>query len=299
MQGARVGSRTGRMNVLLAGASGLVGFEVLQLLHTRGDEVRTVSRDPERAERLKPWSKDVRLADAMQPGALSGVCDGIEVVISALGAPVSQTAKEKRSFTEVDVAANLALIGEAKRAGVQRFVYLSVSNDASTAATPYVAAHLEVEEALAASGLSWAAVRPTGIFGALGEFVGMARRGPLPVIGGGAAKTNPIHERDVAQALVNAMSGGPQLLEVGGPETFTRRDIARQAFLSLGKKPSFMPVPRFLMRFGAFISRLFNPRLSQFLEFVALVTTRDCIAPVNGSLRLKDYFDELAKRALF
>lgn len=285
------------MNVLLAGASGLVGFEVLQLLHARGDEVRTVSRDPKRAERLRPFSKDVRIADATKPGALTGMGDGIDVVISALGAPVSQTAKEKRSFTEVDLAANLALIGEAKRAGVKRFVYLSVSNDASTAATPYVAAHLKVEEALAASGLSWAAVRPTGIFGALGEFVGMARKGPLPVIGGGAAKTNPIHERDVAQVLVNAMPGGPQILEVGGPETFTRREIAQQAFTSLGKKPSLITVPRFMMSFGAFMLRLFNARLSQFLEFVAIVTTQDCIAPVNGSLRLRDYFDELAKGA--
>jgi uncharacterized protein YbjT (DUF2867 family) len=285
------------MNVLLAGASGLVGFEVLQLLHGRGDDVRTVSRDTKRAERLKPFSKDVRIADAALPGALVGMCDGIEVVISALGAPVAQQAKEKRSFTEVDVAANLALIGEAKRAGVKRFVYLSVSSDASTAATPYIAAHLKVEEALAASEIPWAAVKPTGIFGALGEFVGMARKGSLPVIGGGAAKTNPIHEREVAQALVNAISGGAQLVEVGGPETLTRREIAQQAFISLGKKPSLIPVPRFMMVFGAMMLSLFNARLSQFLKFVAIATTQDCIAPVAGSLRLKDYFDELAKRA--
>lgn len=284
------------MNVLLAGASGLVGYEVLQLLHARGDTVRTVSRDEKRAERLRSFTTDVRIADAAKPGALQGVCDGVELVISALGAPVSQQAKEKRGFDDLDVAANLALIDEAKRAGVKRFVYLSVSNDVSTAATPYVAAHLKVEHALAASGLTWAAVRPTGIFGALGEFVAMARKGPLPVIGGGAAKTNPIHERDVALALLNASVGEPRVIEVGGPEVLTRKEIAVMAFAALGKKPSLVPMPRWVMVSAGATLRIFNPRMGQFLSFVAMVTTQDCIAPMTGEARLQAYFDALARR---
>lgn len=111
---------------LVVGASGLIGGEVVGLLKARGHYVRTRSRDPGRAAKLKAMADDVRLGDATLPGTLDGVCAGIECVVSALGALVSPSAKGTRSFADVDLAANLALLAEAKRAGVRRYIYVGV-----------------------------------------------------------------------------------------------------------------------------------------------------------------------------
>ena len=76
----------------------------------------------------------------------------------------------------------------------------------------------------------------------------------------------------------------------------TRKQLAELAFSALGKKPSLLPVPRWVMVLSGAMVRVFNPRLGQFLSFVAVVTTQDCLAPVAGTARLQPYFEALARR---
>ncbi len=123
---------------------------------------------------------EVRLADATDPSAVAGVCDDVEIVVSALGAPVSPSGVGRRSFAEVDVRANLNLLAEARTAGTRRFVYVGVYTEPVCAQTAYVGAHARVEEALRSSGLEHGLVRTTGIFGALVELLPMARRVRVP-----------------------------------------------------------------------------------------------------------------------
>lgn len=285
------------MKVLLAGATGLVGTEVLQLLHEAGHEVRTLSRDPERARKLTQYSKDVRTLDATQEGALGGICDDIEVVISTLGAPVASQAKERRSFKKVDTIANVALIAEAKKAKVRRFIYLGVYGGPIYEDTAYVQSHALVEKALLESGLSYTVVKPTGIFGAFAEFVQMARKGPVPVIGSGAAPTNPVHERDVAEVIMGVLESGPASVDVGGPDVLTRREIVELSFRTIASRPRPLAMPAWLMGLIAGIFRLFHPRMSEFLRFVILASTNPCVAPRVGSRKLAPYLAQVAERS--
>lgn len=130
-------------------------------------------------------------------------------MISCLGAPVDPHARERRSFFAVDTAANTSLLREAVRAGVRRFVYVSVHVESAYASTAYVRAHEEVVSQLAASGIGYTVIRPTGVFSALAGMRVMAQRGALPRIGRGDARTNPIHEADVAEWIGRHLDGGP------------------------------------------------------------------------------------------
>lgn len=285
------------MKVLVAGASGVVGSHVVELLKQRGHHVRTLSKDPGRAARLRLVADEVRLGDATDPSAVAGVCDDVEVVVSALGAPVSPSGAGQRSFAEVDVKANLNLIAVARRAGVRRFVYVGVYTEPVYAKTAYVTAHASVEDALRGSGLEHGFVRTTGIFGALVELLPMARKGPVPMIGDGSAATNPVHELDVAEAVLRAVEApGPIELELGGPETLTRRQIAEAAFTALALPPRFIPLPVWLMRAIAWFYGLFNRRMGELLRFVILVSTHRSVAPALGKRRLLDYFHTHAKK---
>lgn len=280
------------MRVLLAGATGAVGAEVLHLLVVAGHYVRTLSRDAVRVKRLEGRAHEVRLADATRAESLLGVGEGIDVVVSCLGANVSLSLRERRGFDAIDAAANLNLLGEANRAGVQRFVYLAALTDSATLKTRYIAAHERVVAALAQSGIGYSVVRPTGIFSAFADLIPMARRGPVPRIASGQARTNPIHHADVAHAIVAVLERGATDVPIGGPDVLSRKQIAELAFAVQGKRPLLVPVPAFVFRFAAFVLTFIHPRLSQMLAFVLSVSTHDCIAPVAGDRHLADYFKE-------
>ncbi len=280
--------------IVVAGATGAVGREVCARLKAAGHFVRALSRDAARSRALATQVDEVRTVDATLPGALAGVCDGMDVVVSCLGAPVTLTLGQRRSFSRTDVPANLQLLDEARRAGVPRFVYLGSYASAGFDQTRYIKAHERVVAALAASGLSHTVVRPTGIFSAFADLVGMARRGPLPLLGDGATQSNPIHPRDVATAIVGVLERGPASLPLGGPETMTREEMLGLAFTALGQPRRFRRVPPGLFRFLAVLLTWFHPRLSELLEFFAAVATSTSIAPAVGVERLSDYYREVA-----
>lgn len=277
--------------VLIAGGSGLVGREVAALLKARGCFVRTLSKDPKRAKALESVAHEVRIADATQEGGLAGVCDGIELVVSALGAPISPSSPARASYREIDRAANLALLAAARSAKVRRMVYVSVHPEPPYAQTRYLRAHAEVEEALRGSGLEWGIVRPTGVFGAFLEMLPMARLGLMPLIGDGSARSNPIHEKDVASRVASMALGDSREAteDVGGPEILTRRQIAELAFKAVGRRPRFMKTPPAVMRLSARTIGLINPRAGDFLDFIIPASLDDCVAHSCGELTLGSY----------
>lgn len=140
-------------------------------------------------------------------------------------------------------------------------------------------------------------MRTTGVFGALAELVAMAEKGPLPLIGDGSATTNPVHELDVAEAVVRAVTaGGSTEEDLGGPEVLTRRRIAELALVACRKPLRFVALPVAVMRAVAWFYGVFNRRMGELLRFVILASTRPCVAPARGTRTLAPYFEEVARR---
>lgn len=281
--------------VLLAGATGAIGHEVLRLLRGKDHFVRTLSRSPANATKIKSLANDIVLADATEGRGLDDALADVDVVVSCLGANVSLSLRERRSFYVVDVLANSNLLEAAKRCGVKRFVYLSAHIGPGYDHTRYMRAHTEVEERIRLSGLTYSFVRPTGVFSALGDLVKMARMGFGSVAGDGQAKANPIHPLDVAELIAGVVDEGPEAIDAGGPEVLTREEVMRMAFDVVGKKPHIMHVPRAVFRMNAAMMRFIHPRLSDMLEFVAFVTTTDSVGPTIGKRTLRPWFEDLAK----
>lgn len=278
--------------VLLAGATGRLGRHVRSELESRVYKVRALVRDP---CNLAGEDIEVLGCDARNAESVRGACDGVASVISALGASLAlQYTPPKAGYKDVDLGANLNLLAEAKRAGVRRFVYVSLYGAESLRGFGYVDAHEEFVEALAASGIECAVVRPTGFFYVFEEVFKMARRGRALLVGSGEARTNPIHEADVARACVEALESDVNELNVGGPEVYTRREVALLAFEALGKKPKLTSLPPGFMRSLIKPMKVFDRRLYDLLDFGAAVSTTDVVAPAYGTRNLREHFRRLA-----
>lgn len=281
------------MKVLVAGATGMLGREVVAGLVRQGVEVRVLGRDAARAGAL--GVPDVKVADARKKKQLAGVCDGVDAVFSCLGASVAlRVGAGWRGYKGVDVPANLNLLDEARRAGVPRFVYVSAFVVPETARLAYFAAHETVaREVLATAGGH--VLRPTGFFSALGAYLDMVRRGPVPVFGDGSARSNPIDDRDLAEiAVATTLRGGPAEQSIGGPEILTRHQIAELAFDALGRPRRIRKIAPWTVRVGAAMAAPFVPRISQLVRFATEVSLRDLVAPQVGTRRLGDWFREHA-----
>ena len=281
--------------VLVAGASGHLGGHILSACQERGYWTRALVRTEEKAASLRQCADDAFVGQATQVETLSGLYEGIEVVVSCLGASVAAASgPDKRSYHDVDYAGNRNLLHAAKAAGVRKFVYVSVFGTSGYAQTAYVRAHEDFADELKASGLEYAILRPTGFFSAYAEFVRMAAKGPLPLVGGGNATTNPVHDADLAKICVDAIDAPGTEQAVGGPDILTRKEVAELAFQALGKKPSTLPMPAFVFGLARTLISPFDKRLGGLIEFLGAVSVSDAVAPAVGTRRLNDYFREEA-----
>lgn len=276
------------MKVLVAGATGVVGRHAVTLLIAAGHHVRALSRNPDQLP--DPASLELHAADITQPETLAGACSGIDAVIACAGASLQlRSLTQRTGFLAVDYQGNCNLLAEARRAGVARFVFVSLAGANALGRTEYAQAHERFVEEVAASGLLFTIIRPTGFFSVFGGFLRMARLGIVPIVGTGLSRTNPIHEAEVAQACVEALSRPDESRAIGGPEIFTRHRLAEMAFDAIGKPPRLLSLPPALARLAVPLWRPVNPRLSALLDFGLAVTQTDILAPSYGTRRLGDY----------
>lgn len=281
-------------SVLVAGATGRLGTEVVRELKARGNRVRAMGRCARKLEFLRGLADELCVADALTPETLPSAFEGVDRVFSCLGASVIPLPQYGgRTFTEIDFPANRNLIELAVQRGVKKFVYVSVYGHEKVPRSDFIRGHELVVEALRASGLDYSVLRPTGFFSAMDEILLVASRGLLPEFNGGAARTNPIHEADLAHACVEAFDR-PRGYEadIGGPDALTRKEIAQYAWEALGKKARAVRVPVVVLKLGGLAFRPFYPRVGHLMSFIADILVEDFVAPPYGTRHIRDYFRE-------
>ena len=282
------------MRALVGGATGYLGSRLVRELRHRGHEVRALIRDRSKLDALAGLVDDVVVADASRPGDLTGSCDGIDSVISAIGLTRPSV---RTSFKDVDYGANRNLLEEARAARVGKFVYVSVLQRPGMERLQIVRAKRAFEEELERSGTAYTILRPNGYFSDMDQFLEMARKGRAYVFGGGRFRINPIDGADVARVAVNAIDGQETVIELGGPDLLSHREIVEEAFAALGKPPKVTSAPAWIPHALVRLLRHTTPaRVHGSIEFVLTVLSRDVVAPEVGTRTLRQHFRERADR---
>lgn len=275
---------------MVAGASGSLGLEVIKKLRQKGVPLRALDRSQEKAEMLRPYTDDVVIADATNAAELQGVFEDIEVLFSAVGQSVSLFTKGE-SFEKIDYGVNENLINAAVAAGVRRIVYVSIKGADAASGLTLADVHKRVEDLLKLRNINHTVIRPVGLFSGLNDLVIMGKQGAIPIPGSGKHKTNPIHQEDLAQVVVDVMFEGPQVLEAGGPEVFTRNQIAQMVYEKTGGR--IMHIPEMLIEPGLLFIKYVDENIKDKLEFFKYVSTNDMVAPQYGKITFMDYLKNL------
>lgn len=280
-------STNGR-SVLVAGATGYLGGFVARELKSRGYFVRALARSASKLDPVKDELDEIVEGEITRPDTIEGICDGIDVVFSSVGITKQ---KDGLTFRDVDYQGNKNLLEVAQRAGVGKFVYVSVFGGPNLLHLDIVKAHEDFVTVLKASGMEYAVMRPTGFFSDMGEYLKMARKGRVYLIGDGENRINPIHGADLAVTCVDAVEGDAREIDVGGPEVYTHRQIGELALRSVGKPIRISSVPTWFMRSLVAVTKLFNRHQGELLAFFTTAMTSDGVAPATGSHTLAGHFE--------
>jgi uncharacterized protein YbjT (DUF2867 family) len=274
-------------NILVVGASGVLGHAAATYFLGKGHRVVAFVRHPEKVRDLAALGATVVRGDLTEPASFKPALEGVEVVITAVHALMG---KGKNSSEHVDLLGHQQLIDAAKAADVGHFIYISAEFAAADAALDFSRTKFAVEQYLSRSGLPHTIFRPSAFmewhaYRLLGQKILDA--GKVSILGNGKASVNFIAVRDIVLAIEHIMEKGPQgsrIIELSGPETLSRNAVAERFGKAYGKPFKVGHVPIGMVRFLRAVMKPFHPGLARVMEFTILTEDQDSQADLSHTV---------------
>lgn len=222
------------MRILISGATGLLGQEVLRLLASTGayDDIRCLARPTSVVGRLK--GTEVVYGDAGDEESLCRALRGTDAFIHIAGLEYAPR-----------------VLSAMKRAGVGRLLMVG-STSVHSGYEHRSGWRREMEKQVRESGLEWTIVRPTMIYGSeldknMHKLLRFLDRSPLyPVFGPGTNLWQPVYHKDLACGVLAALEKPEsihQSYDLPGARPLTYEDLVRSAGGALGKNPRVVRLP--------------------------------------------------------
>lgn len=266
-----------RGTVLVVGASGNCGTEIVCVLCSDGWSVRAMTRTPELTADLAEMGAEIVRGDLTDRASLERVCSGVDHVVASAHAALS---KGKNSPQTVDGQGHRDLIDIARAARVKHFVYVGASNDQLAAAVDFFRIKRQTEDYLKASGLDYTIVRGAAFMETLHEFMGsrIVQSGKAVIVGGGNRLNSYVSVKDVARFVVLALTDerlNGRTIDVAGPEHLTSEQVVEiyEKVIGRAARRTHVPVP--LLRVASGVAALVHPVARRMLQAMTITATND------------------------
>ncbi len=273
---------------LVTGATGGLGRRIVRLLREQEVPVRAFVRLTSRYAELEQRGAQVFIGDVQHDRDLAKACQGIRYIISTHGADGNVEAVHYR--------ANIELIDQAKQAGVEHFIFISVLGcDRGYEDAPIFKAKREVEKYLQTSGLNYTILRPAGFASSLLPSAETFRQtGVYLLLGDPKNRTSIVSTDDLAEIAVKAptITGAKnQILPVGGPDILRREDIP-QIFSQLFKRDPIIINPPLIALdgFRATVG-LVNPNLQKSLGTLRVLLANEFFCTLTQIQQIETLFN--------
>jgi len=248
--------------ILVTGATGMVGGEVVRQLSARGAPPIALVHSPDKAPALEDSCTEVRVADLRDEVTVREAVRGID-----------------RLFMLTPVTPDQAEIGRtlvqaAADAGVQRIVKLSIIGADLEPGIALGRWHREMERAIEESGVAWTFLRPAGFMQNMaGLFAATVPAQGMFFLPCGDAAVSKADARDVSAVAASVLLDDGwegQALTITGPEALTYHQIAALMAEASERPVTYVDVPEEAARAGLEQGGVPEPMLSAFMELWAL-----------------------------
>ncbi|APW61550.1 SDR family oxidoreductase [Paludisphaera borealis] len=220
--------------ILVTGATGTVGGEVVRRLSAKGEAVRAVVRDPEKAASLALPHVEVVEGDFDRPETMEAAFDGVQRAFLAT------------SSSERTEAQQIAFAEAARKRGVAHVVKLSQLGADAQSEGRFQRYHAVVEEAIQALGLAFTFLRPNLFMQGLLNFTPTIKAKGAFFAAAGDARVSLIDIRDLADVAVAALTASGhegKIYDLTGPEAITHNEMALGLSAALGRPIAYVDVP--------------------------------------------------------
>lgn len=228
----------------VTGAFGYSGKYIAQRLLEEGQKVITLTNSPNRGhhfgENVKaiPYNFD-------NPDRLVESLKGVTVLYITYWVRFNH-----KRFKYIDAVENTKILFKAaKNAGIERIVHVSISNPSEDSDLEYFRGKAILENALKDTGVSYAILRPTVLFGKedilINNIAWALRRFPIMgVFGDGMYRLQPIYVDDLAaMAVEQGKNRENTTINAIGPETFTYKELVKEIGNIIGKRRPIISMP--------------------------------------------------------
>jgi len=207
-QNTTPGAQQGKPQILVVGATGFLGAKIQRQLEQDSTvTLRSMSRRgaPANSTVAVEWVR----GDLMDPASLDAALEGVDVVVSSANGYMKET-------IQADFQGNKNLIEAAVRAGVKRFVFLSIVACDAAPEVPHFHAKKVAEDLIKASGLPYVFVRAPAFLDQSADYVADGvKAGRFYAVGDKHTRWSYVLTDDLAAAIAKAA-------------TYPSEDIAHQ-----------------------------------------------------------------------
>ncbi len=276
----------------VTGAFSFTGGFIARRLLAAGRRVRTLTNHPHRTG-AQPMDVEIAPLQFADRDALIESLRGIDVLYNTywIRFPHAGT-----GFGDA-IANTRKLMGAAAAAGVRKVIHISVSNPTDDSPLDYYAGKARTEAVVRESGLPWAVVRPTLIFGRgdilINNIAWLLRRVPVFLIpGNGDYRVQPVAGEDVADIAIWA-AGEPDgvTVDAAGPDIISYAQLVDGVAIAIGHtRPIVFASPALTLFAGRVLGRfvkdvILTPQELAGLMDELLVSTQ----PPRGRMRIEDW----------
>lgn len=244
------------MKIAVTGAFSYSGKYITRRLLARGEQVITLTGHPDRPD---PFNGQVRAfpLDFANAAELTESLRGIETLVNTYWIRFDKDANTQPAAVDN----TRRLVDAATAAGVNRIVHISITNPSADSHLPYFWGKAANEKAVTDSGMSYAILRPTVLFGTedilINNIAWLLRRFPFFALpGDGSYRLQPVFVDDLAALAADAVfERGNSVRDAVGPDIFSFREMVELIGKSVGaRRPLINVPPRLALTAAQFLS---------------------------------------------
>lgn len=233
--------------ILVTGAGGFLGKDIIYLLLKRGWQVKAMIRNATGFPCIHDSKLEIVYADMRDLQSLTEAVKNVFAVVHLAAAK-----SDEPDSNEINVEGVRRLISACGKEGCKRIINISTQSVKIKRKGIYAQTKLEAEKILHDSGLSVTTLRPSVVYGeqllgVFGSVVTFVQKLPfVPILGGGKWVSAPIFIRDVSEAIISCIENDSTMgkrYDLGGPDKLSFDDFIDRICSELGIKRLKVHIP--------------------------------------------------------